>query len=281
MALINGQMIGDMKGKLGGMVLARNKAGKIARQYVIPTDAKSGQQVSNRSGFGQAASQWATLTDLQRQQWNNFAATNFSGKRGAISGSYSGYQSFVALNANLAAATRMLVTPTMSSPSAVLTVVNPPTYNVTAPLVSCNSTMQTSAGALLQQTLIAGSYVSLTGELTFTIGLGTSQSSAPVWQNYGGTTAFSYIVNYSNIIRSGAVSVSNLLAYTVACSKKITVASAWSSSASFTINMTVPAEYLSGLKRNFQTGSKFYMSVFCMTDAGQSSIVGSVPVTAT
>jgi hypothetical protein len=281
MALINGQMFGDMKGKIGGMVLARNKAGKIARQYVIPTDAKSGQQISNRSGFGQAAAQWATLTDAQRQQWNSFAVTNFSGKRGSIPGSYSGYQSFTALNASLAAANRMLVTPTMTSPAATLTVVAPPAYNVTAPITGFNSTMKSSTSTLLQQSMSAGTYVASTGVLTFTIDLGASQTSSPVFQNFGGSVPFSYIVNFSNIIRAGAVSVSNLLAYTVACSKKITIASGWTSSQTFTINMTVPSDYIAGLKRNFQTGSKFYMSTYTLSDTGQTSIIGSIAVTAT
>ncbi len=281
MALIPGQVFGDMSGKLGGSVFSRNKAGKIVRAYVVPTDARSGAQISNRSRFSGAVSQWNTLTDAEKAAWNQFAVSNFSGKKRTISGLYSGYQAFSSCNLQLATANRSLIVPTMSTPAATITVASPPTFNLTAPVVAFNSSIQSSTGAALAQTLTAATFDTATSVLTATFELPSAQAAAPVWANPSTNLNVNLQLCFSNILRAGANAVSNLIAYTIASCGKITVSSGWTSSASYVLEFDVDPTYLGSLKLAFQTGSRFYVTAFAFSDSGATSRIGSVLVTAT
>jgi hypothetical protein len=281
MALIKHQLFGDVSGSVGGLTFTRNQAGKTIRARVKPTDAKSGAQIGNRSLFGAAAAQWNTLTDAIRTAWNTFAVTNFSGKTSNPSVRYSGMQAFASSNAVLASLVRALVTPTMSSPGATITLTGPPAAVQNAPTGSFNGNIQASDTSALTLQLDAGTYVASTGALTFRLRMPVAQAAAPIFQNPGGTVKVYFVVNFSNILKPGQNSVKKLLAYTMLGIGNITVGSGWTSSAVFTLNATVNPAYLSSLKLNFQTGSKFYLTVFAVSDKGQTSRIGSIHITAT
>ena len=95
--IIGGSMIGELSGKLGGNVFARNKSGAYIRQYVIPVDPRTIAQVNARSKFGAASSNFHALTPEQKANWQNFASNVFNPKTGKL-GVSSGFNAFVSLN---------------------------------------------------------------------------------------------------------------------------------------------------------------------------------------
>lgn len=95
--IIGGSMIGELSGKLGGNVFARNKAGAYIRQYVIPVDPKTLAQINARANFGAASSSYHSMTSAQKAQWQNFAQNLYLPKNGANTGQYSGFNAFVSL----------------------------------------------------------------------------------------------------------------------------------------------------------------------------------------
>jgi len=94
--ILGGGAFGEMRGKLGSMVFARNKAGAYARQFVKPVDPRTSAQLLARGRFGSSASNYHSLGDSYKVLWNEFASTVFNPKTGKI-GMSSGFNAFVSL----------------------------------------------------------------------------------------------------------------------------------------------------------------------------------------
>lgn len=98
MALIKGGgVIGELSGKLAGMVFARNKGGAYIRQYVVPTDPNTIAQVTARTAFGFSSSSYHSLSDTAKAAWQDFASYTYLPKSGTNDGQFSGFNAFVAL----------------------------------------------------------------------------------------------------------------------------------------------------------------------------------------
>lgn len=94
-------LISEMRGKLNGTVLSRNRYAAYARVKVTPNNPRTAEQQINRSMFAQLSQMWRTLTQEQLNSWNTavyeFLKTNIFGD------SYkpSGINLFIRLNMNL------------------------------------------------------------------------------------------------------------------------------------------------------------------------------------
>lgn len=68
-------IIGRMSGKLGGFVASTGPGGQYLRAWSVPTNPNTPAQQTIRSALNQLASRWiATLTPLQREAWETYAA---------------------------------------------------------------------------------------------------------------------------------------------------------------------------------------------------------------
>jgi hypothetical protein len=56
-------------GKVGTTVNVATRYGQIQRQYVVPKDPKTADQVRIRSNLGHIAARWRKLEEVQRQAW--------------------------------------------------------------------------------------------------------------------------------------------------------------------------------------------------------------------
>ena len=95
--IVGGSMIGTLSGKMGGMVFSHNKSGPYVRQYVVPVNPNSGAQANARANFGQAVSNFHSLSGVEKSQWQNFAQTAFNPKNGINTGQFSSINAFTAL----------------------------------------------------------------------------------------------------------------------------------------------------------------------------------------
>jgi len=96
-----GALIVDGRGKLGGHVASKNKAGSYLRQKVTPTNPQTSYQTGVRNDHTSNSKAWRGLTAVQRTAWNNsvsdFVGTDIFGD----SKSLSGFQLYCKLNGNL------------------------------------------------------------------------------------------------------------------------------------------------------------------------------------
>lgn len=216
--ILGGGAFGEMRGKLGSMVFARNKGGAYARQYAKPVDPRTVAQLTARSKFGGASSIYHSLSDMDKVAWNNFASSVFNAKTGKV-GVASGFNAFVSL-ATVVSNTKLFSTFSYEA-AAPLTGTNIPFYtNQFPPTFSLQSNIKiTSMGPgsvnfnldsidPLVQTIV-GDTVTFAGTVNFhsfgEIGGGTTSS---VLQDAMGNT-FGFKIFMSNSIQQNAMFVQN------------------------------------------------------------------------
>lgn len=107
--------LGELSGKLGGLVYARNKAGAYVRSYATPTNPRSGAQLALRAAFTSAVTSWHALGDTIKAQWNQYAITNFKPKYPVIGVRYSGFNAWVSLKNQMEQAIKTAPTASLSN----------------------------------------------------------------------------------------------------------------------------------------------------------------------
>lgn len=103
MALIKySALVAEMRNKLNGSVLSKNKAGNYVRNKITPVNPQTSYQQNVRSGFGNLSSSWRGLSETDRRAWDaaapQFPYTNIFGDTKYLSG----FQLYMKLNNNLA-----------------------------------------------------------------------------------------------------------------------------------------------------------------------------------
>jgi hypothetical protein len=102
MKLKFGAIVADGRGKLGGHVFSKNRAGSYMRTKVTPVNPSSTKQVESRQRLSTSAIAWRGLTAGNRLQWNAavgaFTKTDIFGDIRKPTG----FNLFCALNNNLA-----------------------------------------------------------------------------------------------------------------------------------------------------------------------------------
>lgn len=68
-----GEIVVDMRGKLGGHVHTRNHYGNVVRTRVVPINPQTTAQSTSRNQLKAASVAWRKLTVAQRASWNSFA----------------------------------------------------------------------------------------------------------------------------------------------------------------------------------------------------------------
>lgn len=86
---------GELSGKLGGDVFARNRAGAYVRKNANVLNPNTLAQQRARSAFGASASQFHTLTPAQKTAWQEYADIKFLSRSGKPAGTLSGFNAFV------------------------------------------------------------------------------------------------------------------------------------------------------------------------------------------
>lgn len=121
-----GALVVDGRGKIGGHVASKNRAGAYLRTKVTPVNPQTDAQTAVRSALSYLSESWRTLTADERAAWNT-AVENF--KRTNIFGDIktpSGLNLYNRLNLNLNAAGAAYITnPPAPSSTEALTSITP------------------------------------------------------------------------------------------------------------------------------------------------------------
>ncbi len=96
-----GALVVDGRGKIGGQVASRNRAGAYMRNKVTPVNPNTASQQAVRALLTELSQGWRDLTSAQRSAWNasvsDFAKTDIFGDIK----SPTGFNLYVRLNANI------------------------------------------------------------------------------------------------------------------------------------------------------------------------------------
>lgn len=96
--IVGGSPLGELRGKMGGLIFSRNKGGQYVKAYAMPIDPASSAQINARTAFAQAISAFHTMNPTDKAGWQAFASAYFSSKnRGNVPGLHSGVNAFVGL----------------------------------------------------------------------------------------------------------------------------------------------------------------------------------------
>lgn len=102
MAIIQGGIIGDIRGKLGGNVFSRVRGRNTVRVYTVPVQPRTIAQLAARARFGGASQSYHAMSDLQKAAWGAYATTTFNAKNSYNQGQYSGSNAFMSLRNGVA-----------------------------------------------------------------------------------------------------------------------------------------------------------------------------------
>jgi hypothetical protein len=90
-------------GKKGTTVSVLTRYGQVEREFVVPKDPRTSDQLRIRSNLGRIASRWRYLTPQQRIAWTLAAREVWSEPRLGKSGRLTGCQLFIKINCARAA----------------------------------------------------------------------------------------------------------------------------------------------------------------------------------
>lgn len=133
MARIIGFTYGELRGKIGGTVYSRNKAGAYARARVTPVNPQTVRQQAARYRFGNMSILFQSLSTMQKNCWESFAKTHFNPLKGNNTGIYSAGNAFLALRQSSGQGNQYRVNPTVVSGSGAVTTTTIPYIETTEP----------------------------------------------------------------------------------------------------------------------------------------------------
>lgn len=94
-------LVSDMRNKLNGSVLSKNRAGSYVRNKTTPVNPQTQFQQLQRQRLGALSTQWGSITQPQRQSWiastSSFPYTDIFGDKKELDGK----SLFIKLNSNL------------------------------------------------------------------------------------------------------------------------------------------------------------------------------------
>lgn len=277
--ILGGGLFGEMRGKLGSVVFARNRGGAYSRSYAKPVDPRTIAQLTARNNFGSASSNYHALTPDIKALWQNFANSVFNPKTGTT-GVPSGFNAFVSL-LNVVNNTKIF---SDSEFTGLVGDPNPMEFGGTPPTNALQANFGNSSGGAnpynfgnfgaLQYTegestiLLAGSFsINVTGG-----GIGPSGNFEGFTDSVGND--FGFTVFMSNPVAQPGMFVQN--PYLIQLGTALGISLETPAPIGTTINATFASQLTSGNYSAFpQLGQYVQLSLFAVSTTGMLLRIGS------
>lgn len=142
-------LVSDMRGKLNGSVMSKNRSGSYVRNKVTPSNPQTTAQMMIRGIFSEITKAWSNLTEAQRQSWENsveaFQGTNIFGD----SVKPSGKTLFQKLNQNLMITGQASVTTCPAPAELPYASLNDVVFDVSDESLTINTSGQTTGSKVI------------------------------------------------------------------------------------------------------------------------------------
>ena len=99
--------IGQLSGKLGGMIFSRNAGGEYVRAGVTGVNPQTQAQLRARNAFASVSTLFRTLSSAEKTAWQEFADNWYSPRQGGNTGQFSAYNAFIALRSTVQQSIRL------------------------------------------------------------------------------------------------------------------------------------------------------------------------------
>lgn len=281
--IVGGSPFGEIRGKIGGFVASRNRAGQYLRQYVVPVDPSSQAQQRARNTFAVNSGGWHGLTDLQKSQWNAFALSGYNPKNQANVGQMSGMNAFIALNNGI---TQMngFFAPTFTgqvaatplgvfTPQVTPSISVPPTETFVA---NIDGTSYSAGSPVVTMNLGGGAIMDVDGQFSFQLVLSSSLTGFDSFVNTKGQN-YGFAVYRSEPLVQARQFVANPFMQLMKIIRPGTFATP-GTGITITIDNTSPITTANYVNLP-SVGNVVQMSVFAICEDGQLARVGSQMVT--
>ena len=270
-----------IQGAVEGQVYSRNRGGYYVKGYAKPLNPNSQAQAAARTRFGNAASIWHSLTDIQKAQWNAYAETHFRPKGGMLMSYRSGFQAFVSLynaaySAQSLARVFTMPLPLLADPSFLEF---EPT--LTPPSQELGVMIQTSAGAPLPMLFTNATLDSSNANFTATFGFPSKQTNAPVFEDAVGSVPVGLLFQASKSMTQAQQYVSNPAMTTLATMKPIDAIADWAESDVITVSATGADFDITKYKLWYNTGEKVSITAYLIGQNGALGQLGQLTITVT
>ena len=268
-----------VSGKVAGGVYSRNKGGYYLKGFSMPLNPRSTAQVATRTRFGAAAGVWHSMTDIQKAQWNSYAATHYKPKGGMITSIRSGFQAFVALYNGALNAQQLARTTTLTAPPTITFTQDEFVPTTTAPSVEFSPMIQDSTGAPLALLLTGATFTAATAAVTITFDTVTELSAAPKFLDAVGSVPCGIIVQASKAMTQSQQFVSNPKMTMVTSIKPPDTFTGTFTGHILTFSSTGADFQIANYKNWYSTGEKVALTAFLVGQSGQQAELGRVTVT--
>lgn len=205
MARILGNPFGELRGKAGGSVFSRNRAGQFMRVYVKPAQANSTSQATARGIFGAASQAYVPLTLATKGSWGSFATSVYNPLKKTNVGQFTGQQAFIGIISSVTASASKIaqgtwctIGTTTLKPNTVVAFTN----GTNAPSTTVVPAVQGPAGSGVQPLGIVNVTAANKDSLKFDLLFGATGSGILAGQMLdSGGKAFTIGVYYSDVLR--------------------------------------------------------------------------------
>jgi hypothetical protein len=214
--ILGGGAFGEMRGKLGSMVFARNRGGAYARQYAMPVDPNTIAQQYARGNFGAASSAYHSMSDTLKVQWQQFANLTFNPKTGTV-GVPTGFNAFVSL-LNVVNNAKLFSEVIWGKPTPITGTQIPFFFSADPPLDALEATILAGTGAARTYSFntftdvdfaTTGSEMTITGQMKFNITGGIGPVANTNVMKDGKGNSFGFKVFMSNPVNQPSSFVQN------------------------------------------------------------------------
>lgn len=280
MAEVTSNLLGQLSGRIGGLVFSKNGSGSYVKEYVVGSDAKSLQQIQSRNRFSVMASHWRLLTQSQKNSWKVYANTLFVAKHPKPSAVYSGYEAFVSLNTILATCFSSNYDGLLIDPACTVLYDLFPSVNYDPPSSAFSSQIQSNSGSAIQLILNTASFDSSTRVCTFNLLMCPGMQADPIlFKTPLSNVPVGYACYFSMPFSGGRTTVNSKEAYLIGTVLHPNITSGWVTSSSLTFSWIIPSDYFSRLKYSFLPTHHIFFTVYAIGLTGESKMIGRLLVT--
>lgn len=273
--------LGQLSGKMGGMVFSRNAGGAYVRAGVTGINPQTIAQVQARNAFGSVSTLFRGLSSSEKTQWQEWADNYYSPRNGGNSGQFSAYNAFIALRSTVQQSIRLAEIGVIKANAGAITVTQSNALFTPMPesplaLTLLPGIATTSGDSLLLTLTSAVVKADGKGEINMQVGDGQG-TTVPANKDLSGNE-LGYAVYISNGNPSDNMSYNNELAR---CLTFITPWDSTNAATDLALLEDITASWLGpqtiGRFKRFPLKDEYVLvTVFVMNKYGMFSRVGSV-----
>jgi len=263
--------LGEITGKVGGLIFQNNLQGSILRTNRKPPNGLSTARAKSRGTFSSTTKAWSQVNEDFRAAWSYYAQNEYRPKNYKIGKKYSGFNAFVGLKRQqILLSQKICNSNILAGGLCTVSVANMIPTNYVPPNIN-PACLYTSTGATVPIYLKSAEFTT-DGDGAVLFGYDISNGTHPLqFEQPDGNRQFGFIA-YANAPNKK----SNLTPQIIAFSGFLTVTDGWTTpQIEFTWQWNANTEMIRDYSKWFVAGQHSQMSVYMVTNYGEVSFLGS------